>query len=77
MKTRWTGGNQLTLLENGEAFFPRVFESIARAQREVLLETFILFEDAVGMALHAALLGAARRGVTIDITVDGLSLIHI
>jgi cardiolipin synthase len=71
MKTRWTGGNQLSLLENGEAFFPRVFESIAAAQREVLLETFILFEDAVGMALHAALLGAARRGVTIDITVDG------
>ena len=71
MKERWTGGNQLSLLENGEAYFPRVFESIAGAQREVLLETFILFEDAVGMALHAALLGAARRGVTIDITVDG------
>ena len=71
MKERWTGGNQLSLLENGEAFFPRVFESIAGAQREVLLETFILFEDAVGMALHTALLGAARRGVAIDITVDG------
>ena len=71
MKERWTGGNQLSLLENGEAFFPRVFESIASAQREVLLETFILFEDAVGMALHAVLLGAAKRGVTIDITVDG------
>ena len=60
MKERWTGGNQLSLLENGEAFFPRVFESIAGAQREVLLETFILFEDAVGQALHAALLGAAQ-----------------
>ena len=71
MKTRWTGGNQITLLENGEAFFPRVFESIAQAQREVLLETFILFEDAVGQALHAALLTAAQRGVHIDITVDG------
>ena len=71
MKARWTGGNQLSLLENGEAFFPRVFASIAGAQREVLLETFILFEDAVGMALHAALLAAAQRGVTIDITVDG------
>lgn len=71
MKTRWTGGNQLTLLENGESFFPRVFETIAQAQREVLLETFILFEDAVGQALHAALLTAAQRGVHIDITVDG------
>lgn len=71
MKARWISGNQVKLLENGEAFFPRVFECIAAAQREVLLETFILFEDKVGRALHAALLTAARRGVRIDITVDG------
>ncbi len=71
MKARWIGGNRISLLENGEAFFPRVFECIAAAQREVLLETFILFEDKVGRALHAALLSAARRGVRIDITVDG------
>ena len=41
------------------------------AQREVLLETFILFEDKVGLQLHAALLAAARRGVQVDVTVDG------
>ena len=69
--SRWVGGNQITLLENGEEFFPRVFECIAAAQREVVLETFILFEDKVGLALHAALLTAARRGVQIDITIDG------
>lgn len=71
MKARWISGNRVSLLENGEAFFPRVFECIAAAEREVLLETFILFEDKVGRALHEALLGAARRGVRIDITVDG------
>ena len=68
---RWSGGNKFTLLENGEDFFPRVFERIAAAQREVLVETFILFEDKVGLALHEALLTAARRGVQIDITIDG------
>ncbi len=67
----WVGGNRITLLENGEAFFPRVFECIAGAQREVVVETFILFEDRVGMQLHAALVAAARRGVQVDITVDG------
>jgi cardiolipin synthase len=71
MKNRWVGGNRVTLLENGEAFFPRVFECIATAEREVLLETFILFEDKVGQALQAALLTAARRGVQIDMTFDG------
>ena len=71
MSGRWIGGNHATLLINGEGFFPRVFECLAAAEREILLETFILFEDNVGLALQAALLTAARRGVQIDITVDG------
>lgn len=71
MNGRWVPGNHFTLLENGESFFPRVFECIAAAEREVLLETFILFEDKVGKALQQALLTAARRGVQIDVTIDG------
>ncbi|MCA0213791.1 MAG: cardiolipin synthase ClsB [Proteobacteria bacterium] len=70
-RRRWTDGNHFELLENGEAFFPAVFEAIARAQTEVLLETFILFEDKVGLALHTALLGAARRGVRVHVMIDG------
>lgn len=71
LRRRWIGGNKFTLLENGEEFYPRVFEVIAAAQREVLLETFILAEDKVGKGLHAALLAAARRGAQIDVTIDG------
>jgi cardiolipin synthase len=37
----------------------------------VRLETFILFEDKVGLMLHAALTAAARRGVQVDCLVDG------
>ncbi|MDP1791610.1 MAG: cardiolipin synthase ClsB, partial [Methylibium sp.] len=68
---RWVDGNRFTLLENGEAYFPRVFQAIAAARHEVLLETFILFEDKVGLELHAALLSAARNGARVDITIDG------
>ncbi|MDB5883796.1 MAG: ybhO [Ramlibacter sp.] len=71
MNGRWIEGNDFRLLENGEEFFPRVFACIADAQQEVVLETFILFEDKVGMALHQALISAARRGVQVDVTVDG------
>lgn len=71
MKSRWTPGNRIELLENGEAFFPRVFEAISNAKREVLLETFILFEDKVGYALRDVLVAAAQRGVTVLVTVDG------
>lgn len=67
----WRPGNSLRLLENGEEFFPRVFEAIAQARHEVVLETFILFEDRVGVELQRHLVAAARRGVRVDVTVDG------
>ncbi len=67
----WTEGNRLRLLENGEAFFPLVFEAIAKATQEVLIETFILFEDQVGNELQVKLIDAARRGVQVELVVDG------
>lgn len=70
MDKHWTPGNAITLLENGEEFFPRVFARIANARREVIVETFILFEDKVGLQLHEALIAAARRGAQVDITID-------
>lgn len=70
-KRQWHAGNSIELLENGEAFFPRVFEAIRGAEREVLIETFILFEDKVGLELHAAVCEAAKRGVRVDLMVDG------
>jgi cardiolipin synthase len=48
-----------------------VFDAITQARREVLLETFILFEDKVGWALHEAVLAAAQRGVQVSMLVDG------
>lgn len=69
--TGWVAGNDVRLLENGEAYYPRVFEAIARARREIRLETFILFEDKVGKELHRLLLEAAGRGVEVDVLIDG------
>jgi cardiolipin synthase len=48
-----------------------VFEVLENARREILLETFIWFDDDVGRQLHAVLLRAAKRGVQVDVTVDG------
>ena len=71
MKATWKGGNRLRLLVNGEQFFPAVFDAIRQAQREVLIETFILFEDKVGNELRDVLVEAARRGVEVHLLVDG------
>ena len=71
MNSHWVPGNRITLLENGEVYFPRVFEAIAAAEHEVLLETFILFDDKVGRELQQALLLAAGRGAVVHVLVDG------
>ncbi|MFT7401350.1 MAG: cardiolipin synthase [Hydrogenophaga sp.] len=71
MNSHWLPDNRTTLLESGEAYYPRVFDAIAAAEHEVLLETFILFDDEVGRALQQALLCAAGRGATVHVMVDG------
>ncbi|MEO8038852.1 MAG: cardiolipin synthase ClsB [Betaproteobacteria bacterium] len=71
MNSRWLPGNRFSLLENGEEFYPRVFDVIANAEREVLLETFILFDDKVGRALQQALMQAAQRGAEVHVLIDG------
>jgi cardiolipin synthase len=71
MNSHWVPGNRFTLLENGEGYYPRVFEVIASAEREVLLETFILFDDAVGRQLQQALIAAASRGAEVHVLIDG------
>ena len=75
--SRWVAGNHFELLENGEDYFPRVFETIAQAQHEVILETFILFEDEIGLQLHAALLAAAKRGADVHVLVDGFGSLDL
>jgi cardiolipin synthase len=58
---KWVGGNQFTLLENGEDFFPACLNaSPERAGSDA--ETFIWFDDKVGRELQVAI-AAGQRGV--------------
>ncbi len=54
MNLRWRENNRYTLLENGTGYFPAVLDAIAAARGEVLVETFILFDDAVGQEFQRA-----------------------
>jgi len=67
----WVDGNSVQLLINGEQYCPRVFEAMAQAREEILLETFIIFDDKVGQQLQQVLIDAARRGVRVEVAVDG------
>ena len=66
----WRDGNRVALLENGEAFFPRVLEAVAAARRSVYVETFIFNAASVGRQLRDVLCAAARRGVQVDVLAD-------
>lgn len=71
MNRPWVDGNSVQLLINGEQYYPRVFEAMAQAREEILLETFIIFDDKVGQQLQQVLIDAAQRGVRVDVAVDG------
>ncbi|MDR2364731.1 MAG: cardiolipin synthase ClsB [Zoogloeaceae bacterium] len=74
--TEFTGGNHITLLRCGEAYFPALLEAIAAARREIFLEAYIFADDAIGRAVAAALADAARRGVRARVLVDGFGARH-
>ncbi|EKT4454675.1 cardiolipin synthase ClsB [Pseudomonas putida] len=71
MNRPWVEGNSVQLLINGEQYYPRVFEAMAKAREEILLETFIIFDDKVGQQLQQVLIDAARRGVRVEVAADG------
>jgi len=65
------GGNRLTLLESGAAYFPDLIASLDGARWEIHLETYIFEADTTGRAVAAALKRAARRGVVVRLLLDG------
>lgn len=71
LSSPWLPGHDFALYENGEAFFPAALRAIARARREILIETFIWGDDEAGRPLLAALIDAARRGVEVVVCADG------
>ena len=71
MAAEFLPGNRLTLLNSGQDYFPALLAEIEAAQSEIYLESYIFADDEVGHAVAGALCRAARRGVQVNVTVDG------
>jgi cardiolipin synthase A/B len=69
--SRLIPGNQITLLQNGEAYFPAIEAAFDRARHEIYLETYIYEDDATGQRIADALKRAALRGVKAYVLIDG------
>lgn len=68
---RYVEGNRLTLLRNGEQYFPALVAAIDGAREQVFLETYIFADDQTGSLVADALARAAARGTTVHLLIDG------
>ena len=69
--TRIIPHNQITLLQNGEAYFPAIEAALDRAVHEIYLESYIFANDNTGRRIAEALRRAAFRGVKTHVLIDG------
>jgi cardiolipin synthase len=66
----FTRGNALELLVDGQATFDAIFAAIDTAERYILVQFYIIRDDALGRALKARLTAKARAGVRVCVLYD-------
>jgi cardiolipin synthase len=69
--THEVDGHTLTLLRNGEEYFPHLIAALDSAQQMIYLETYIFEADATGRLIATVLVQAAQRGVETHLLLDG------
>jgi cardiolipin synthase len=67
-----TGGNQYTVLTNGDQIFPPMLAAVNSARRRISFETYIFNKGSVGEQFTQAFEAAARRGVQVNLVVDAM-----
>lgn len=66
----WRSANQFELLIDGPNFFPHMLVGIARAERQVELELYLVEAGACAEAMVQALVQAAERGIRVRCLFD-------
>lgn len=66
----FTGQNDIQLLHCGAEFFPALIAAFDAAHSEIYLETYIFAADETAESIKTALVRAAERGVTVNVTID-------
>jgi cardiolipin synthase len=69
-KIPYLQSNEVELLVDGQATFDDIFAGIAKAEKYVLVQFFIVHDDELGRALKSALLERARAGVRVYFLYD-------
>jgi cardiolipin synthase len=71
------GGNEIEILQGGDAAFPAMLAAIEKASKYVFIEFYIFRDDPVGIKFTDALIDAARRGIEVRLLYDSCGCRHI
>ena len=65
-------GGEVTLLQNGDGFYPSMLEAIRGARSTITFETYIYWSGEIGEQFTRALAERARAGVKVHLLFDAL-----
>jgi cardiolipin synthase len=72
-----TGGNDLAVLQGGDAAYPEMLAAIASARQSIALTSYIFRDDAAGRKFSDALIAAKARGVAVRVLLDSVGAGYI
>ena len=65
-------GNQVTVLNDGDEFYPEMLKAVESARHSVTMEQYIFWEGRVGMRFAEAFAEKARSGVPVKLLLDAI-----
>jgi cardiolipin synthase len=68
----WLEGNDVELLNNGDAFYPRMLEAIDVAEVSITIEAYIYWAGEVGLQFANSLARRSMAGVKVKILLDAI-----
>ncbi len=65
-------GNRITVLNNGDEFYPAMLKAISRARNSITIEAYIYWAGQVGQQFAEAIAERSRAGVEVKILLDAV-----
>ncbi len=75
--TPFLGGNAVTVLNNGDEFYPAMLDAIRAARESVTIEAYIYWDGEIGREFADALAERASQGVSVKILLDAVGSTRI
>jgi hypothetical protein len=69
--------NNVTILNNGDEFYPAMLEAIANAKKTITMETYIFWPGEIGRRFAEAMAERCRSGVRVKLLLDAFGSLSI